>query len=150
RTGGTIVLKFELLETFQIELAIAAALQRLSARERHQACRGNVMRRNHCAFLLPFCVLAATALLAQVIHTSTIVGTVTDPQGAVVPGAEITLTNVDTGVQWKATTNANGDYQFPNLIAAHYKVGVAKEGFAHTISTAGLSKTARISALTSD
>jgi len=94
------------------------------------------MRRNHCAFLLPFCVLAATALLAQVIVTSTIVGTVTDPQGAVVPGAEITLTNVDTGVQWKATTNANGDYQFPNLIAAHYKVGVAKEGFAHTISTA--------------
>ncbi len=93
------------------------------------------MRRDCGLFLLAFCVLA-TALFAQVIITSTIVGNVTDPQGAVIPGAKITLTNVDTGVQWKATTSASGDYQFPNLIAAHYKVEVVKEGFAHVVSTA--------------
>ena len=72
------------------------------------------------------------ALLAQVVITSTILGTVTDPQGAVIAGAKVTLTNVDTGVQWKATTTASGDYQFPNLIAGHYKVEVFKEGFART------------------
>jgi hypothetical protein len=94
------------------------------------------MRSNHGVFLLAFCVLAATVLLAQVIITSTIVGSVTDPQGAVVPGAKVTLTNVDTGVRWNATSNANGDYQFPNLIAGHYKVEVVKEGFAHAVSTA--------------
>ena len=69
------------------------------------------MRPKHLVLLLAFCVLAS-ALLAQVVITSTIVGTVTDPQGAVVPGAKVTLTNVDTGVQWKATTDASGDYQF--------------------------------------
>ena len=90
-------------------------------------------------------------LLAQVVITSTIVGTVTDPQGAVVSEAKVTLTNVDTGVQWKATTNANGDYQFANLIAGHYKVEVSEEGFAHTDFDCGdASKTARLSALTSD
>jgi hypothetical protein len=92
------------------------------------------MRRNHGPLLFAFCVLA-TALFAQVVITSTIVGTVTDPQGAVLPDSKITLVNVDTGVQWKAATNANGDYQFPQLIAGHYKIEVVKEGFAHTVST---------------
>ncbi len=94
------------------------------------------MRRNCRALLFGFFVLMATGLLAQVVITSTVVGTVTDPQGAVIPDAKVILTNVDTSVQWKATTNANGDYQFPNLIAGHYKVEVVKEGFAHAVSTA--------------
>jgi hypothetical protein len=92
-------------------------------------------KRNYEVLLLGFVILAATVLLAQVIITSTIVGTVTDPQGAVVPSAKITLTNVDTGVQWKAATSASGDYRFPNLIAGHYKVEVTQEGFEHAVST---------------
>jgi hypothetical protein len=94
------------------------------------------MRRNHWAFLLPLVVLVATALLAQVVITSTILGSVTDPAGAVIPDAKITLTNVDTGVKWKATTTSSGDYRFPNLIAGHYTVEVVKEGFGNTVSTA--------------
>jgi hypothetical protein len=93
------------------------------------------MRRNQRWVLLILWVLAATVLLAQVVITSTILGTASDPQGALVAGAKVTLTNVDTGVQWKATTSASGDYQFPNLIAGHYKVEVFKEGFARTVST---------------
>jgi len=58
--------------------------------------------------LLACFVLTATALPAQVIITSTIVGTVTDPQGDVVVGANIALKNVDTGVQWKTITDASG------------------------------------------
>jgi hypothetical protein len=92
--------------------------------------------RRHYASLLAFCLVAASLVLAQVIITSTIVGNVTDPQGAVVPGAKVTLTNVDTGVQWNAATSASGDYQFPNLIAGHYKVEVFKEGLARSVSTA--------------
>ena len=57
------------------------------------------MRPKHLVLLLAFCVLAS-ALLAQVVITSTIVGMVSDPQGAVVPGAKVALTNVDTGIQW--------------------------------------------------
>src|ERR1700721_2578117 len=92
--------------------------------------------RRHYASLLAFCLVAASLVPAQVIITSTIVGNVTDPQGAVVPGAKVTLTNVDTGGQWKAATSARGDYQFPNLIAGHYKVEVFKEGLARSVSTA--------------
>ncbi len=92
------------------------------------------MRPRHLVLLLAFFALAS-ALLAQVVIISTIVGTVTDPQGAVVSGAQVTLTNIDTGVQWKISTDASGNYQFPNLIAGHYKVEVAKEGFGHTVST---------------
>jgi hypothetical protein len=90
---------------------------------------------NYRVLLLAFFVLMATALSAQVIITSTIVGTVTDPQGGVVVGAKVTLKNVDTGVQWKAITDATGSYQFPNLIAGHYTVEVDHTGFAHTVST---------------
>src|SRR5580700_1592386 len=93
------------------------------------------MRRNHWVFLLPFLFLVATALLAQVVITSTILGNVTDPAGAVIPDAKVTLTNLDTGVKWKATTNSSGDYRFPNLIAGHYTVEVAKEGFGNSVST---------------
>ncbi len=93
------------------------------------------MRRIPALLLSAFCVLA-TALLAQVVITSTIVGTISDPQGAVIGDAKVILTNVDTGVQWKATTSASGDYQFAKLIAGHYKVEVIKEGFSHVKSTA--------------
>lgn len=61
------------------------------------------MRRNHGVLLLAFCVLA-TALFAQVVITSTIVGTVSDPQGAAIPQANVTLTNVDTGVRISRTS----------------------------------------------
>ena len=93
------------------------------------------MRRNRWVFLFAFCFLAASFLRTQVVITSSIVGTVSDPQSAVVEGATVTLTNVDTGVRWTKTTTASGDYQFPNLIAGHYKVEVFKEGFARTVST---------------
>src|SRR5579862_3043868 len=92
------------------------------------------MRRNHAVLRCVFCILS-TALVAQVVITSTIVGTVTDPQGALIPEAKVMLRNLDTGVQWNASTNAAGEYQFPNLLAGHYKVEVAKEGFAKAVST---------------
>ncbi len=94
------------------------------------------MRRNHGVLLFAFCVLAGTVLLAQVVITSNVVGTVTDSQGAVIPDAKVTLLNLDTGVQWTAATNGSGDYQFPNLIAGHYRVEIIKGGFAKAISTA--------------
>lgn len=85
--------------------------------------------------LLGLVVLAASALLAQVIITSSIVGTVTDPNGSMVPGAKITLKNVDTGVEWRAKSDSIGSYQFPNLIAGRYVVEVEHAGFARAVST---------------
>ena len=133
QTSGCRFLTFADLKRFKQDSLLPPL--RLSAGARHLGVEGSYASQPLCVSVTPLCVLAATVLPAQVIITSSIVGTVTDPQGAVVTGAQITLTNVDTGVQWKAATSASGDYRFPNLIAGHYKVDVLQEGFEHAVST---------------
>ena len=78
----------------------------------------------------------ATLLVAQVIITSSIVGTITDPNGALVPGATVTLKNLDTGVEHSAVADSSGNYRFANLIAGRYEVDVDQTGFARALSTA--------------
>src|SRR5664280_2947512 len=95
---------------------------------------GPPVKSRFSSLLLVFC-LVATTLLAQVVITSTVVGNVTDPQGAIVPGAAFALINVDTGVQRKGSSNNAGDFQFSNLNAGHYRVEVEKQGFAKGVST---------------
>lgn len=59
-----------------------------------------------------------------------IAGTVTDPSGAVVPDAEITVTNEQTGtVARTATTNSAGSYALPDLPVSTYSVRAKKQGF---------------------
>ncbi len=65
-------------------------------------------------FVLLFCLSGAAALWAQT-ATGRIVGTVTDPTGALIPGASITVTNVDTQVAYETLTNERGAYQAPLL-----------------------------------
>ncbi|HEY2545731.1 MAG TPA: carboxypeptidase-like regulatory domain-containing protein [Candidatus Acidoferrum sp.] len=60
---------------------------------------------------------------------ATIVGTVTDPSGAVVPGVAITLTNTDTGVSTVIPTNDAGQYVAVDLQIGHYKVKAEAKGF---------------------
>ncbi|GAC1434947.1 MAG: hypothetical protein NVSMB58_22200 [Terriglobales bacterium] len=56
-------------------------------------------------------------------------GTVTDSSGRVIPNAEITITNVDTGVTRSATTNEVGLYTTPNLLPGNYEVKFLAQGF---------------------
>src|ERR1035437_11087647 len=87
------------------------------------------------ALILMILVLAPWTLHGQVVITSSIVGSVDDPQQAIVPGALVTLKNLDTGVETKAQTDSAGNYQFPNLIAGRSQVTVAQSGFALAVST---------------
>ncbi len=80
---------------------------------------------------------AAIALLFASINCAyaqavngTVVGTVTDPTGAVIPDAKVALTNVDTSTTRTASTDANGYYTFPNMPPGRYSVKVEKEGFS--------------------
>ena len=57
-------------------------------------------------------------------------GTITDQTGAVIPGAQVKLTNQATGVQRGAATDTNGYYSVPELQPGVYDVTVNKEGFA--------------------
>jgi uncharacterized lipoprotein YajG len=61
--------------------------------------------------------------------TATVVGTVTDPTGAAVPEASVTIVNVDTAQQRSTTTNPAGNYEFPFLAVANYTLTVEKAGF---------------------
>jgi hypothetical protein len=62
----------------------------------------------------------------------TIVGTVTDPSGATVRGANVTIKNVATGVTRNSTTNEDGVYTAPNLIPGTYEITITATGFATT------------------
>jgi hypothetical protein len=79
--------------------------------------------------LLLFVLLACAALKAQVAGTAAIQGTVQDATGAVVPGAAVTLTNINTGVRQETKTDAGGFYSYPSLIVGTYSVSVAAPGF---------------------
>ena len=59
----------------------------------------------------------------------TITGTVKDPQDALIPGATVTVQNVETNVSATATTNDDGAYTFPLLIPGKYKVTVTADNF---------------------
>ena len=72
-------------------------------------------------------VLLGTAAYGQ--GTASIVGTVTDPSGAAVPNAKITITNTDTGIVRPTTTNATGNYAARELAIGRYTVRVELPGF---------------------
>ena len=65
--------------------------------------------------------------------TGDIVGTVTDPTGGVVAGATITVTNMDTGIAVKATTDASGNYVVTSLGIGRYSVNVEAAGFKKSL-----------------
>src|SRR6266566_1685216 len=57
-------------------------------------------------------------------------GTITDPSGAVVPGAKVTVTNTGTNISNTAITTSAGTYTITDLIPGTYKVRVEAPGFA--------------------
>ncbi|MGA9979640.1 MAG: TonB-dependent receptor, partial [Candidatus Sulfotelmatobacter sp.] len=72
-----------------------------------------------------FVVFAGQSLAQE----ATIVGTVTDPTGAAVPNAAVTITNTDTGVTRNLPSNGDGQYVAPDLVIGHYTVHVTAAGF---------------------
>lgn len=77
-------------------------------------------------------ILACSAAWAQK-DTGGIAGTVTDPSGAVVTGAKITVTDVDRGTTVNTTTNAEGQYVVSPLKIGNYSVTVEKSGFQRAV-----------------
>jgi hypothetical protein len=63
-------------------------------------------------------------------NSGTIVGTVTDASGAVIPGAVVTIENPVSGLVRTTTTDPTGRYQFTNLPVNPYHVVIKKDGFA--------------------
>ncbi len=80
------------------------------------------------ASCVAFLLLFACALSAQTFYGS-ILGNVTDATGASMPGAAVTVTNIGTAETHRMETNAEGLYQFVNLVPGKYRVEVEKAGF---------------------
>jgi hypothetical protein len=64
---------------------------------------------------------------------STVGGQISDQQGSVVPGVEVVLTNVNTGVSYAARTNQSGIYSAPHLPPGIYRANVTKDGFKSVV-----------------
>lgn len=74
-----------------------------------------------------FGVAAASSLYGQA--TGTLLGTVTDSTGSVVPGATVTVLSQDTGVSRATQTDAAGNYRVPLILIGHYTIHVSYTGF---------------------
>src|SRR5438270_3414733 len=85
--------------------------------------------RLHSRVVMLAVLLWASQSFGQAVYGN-IIGTVTDPSGAAVPSASVTISDLDRGVNYTTTTNAAGNYQQTHLLAGHYKVKVSAGGFA--------------------
>src|SRR5262249_14417926 len=76
--------------------------------------------------------LAANVLAAQT-TTATILGVVKDESGAVIPGVEITVKQIETGVTHDAISSDTGTYRVPGLPPGNYQVQAALAGFQGSV-----------------
>src|SRR5579871_90924 len=90
-------------------------------------------------FLGLFLLLTAAGLAAQTFR-GTILGTVTDPSGAVVSGAKVVVRNTGTGLTRTVQTSSDGTYNVPELPIGTYSVTVSQTGF-QTFVASGVSVT---------
>jgi hypothetical protein len=82
-------------------------------------------------------VLLFQALTYAQLTTGTVQGTVQDPSGAIVPGVELALLNVDTNLTFTQHTNDLGAYVFSNVPPGTYRLRAILESFK-TSDTTGL------------
>ena len=80
------------------------------------------------------CLLGAALPSFAQFDTATVVGTVKDNTGGVVPGATVTLTNIDTGVATVRVTEANGSFEFMTVRIGRYKVTAELQGFSTAVA----------------
>src|SRR3954453_20930763 len=84
---------------------------------------GNVFRVLAAALLVP-------AMAFAQFDAATVLGTVRDSSGAIVPGATVTLTNVSTGITATSVSDDGGNYQFLNVRIGTYNVRAELQGFS--------------------
>src|SRR5690348_9898701 len=93
-----------------------------------------IMKKHPSVYLL---VLAAVCCLSALApaqsFTGGIVGTVKNPNGEVVPNAEITITHLQTNKQVQTTSNGEGYYTSPPLAVGDYRVEARMAGYRHAV-----------------
>jgi hypothetical protein len=80
-----------------------------------------------CAALLVFLLMVSISLCGQALTSAN--GIVTDPSGAVMVGAKVVLTNVETGTRRETASDEAGRYQFPQVQPGAYRITASAAGF---------------------
>jgi len=105
---------------------------------RFSAFRFNLRRRQPrqivYGMLLSACALIAVPSALAQYDTATVVGTVSDPKGAAVTNADVTLRNVDLGTLLTRKTDSRGSYEFPDVQIGTYTVTVEATGFTKSVT----------------
>jgi Carboxypeptidase regulatory-like domain len=89
---------------------------------------------NRVFIILSICLLVSFNAFAQTAGTSRVTGVVQDATGAVIPGANVTLTNEGTNVSFTFATTSAGVYVFDGIQLGSYTVTVEKQGFRKFVS----------------
>ncbi len=84
--------------------------------------------------LLAIVLLALPAIARAQFDTATVLGTVRDSGGAVLPGVSVTIRNIDTGITVNAQTDGEGNFQITNVKIGNYRVSAEKQGFSTAVA----------------
>lgn len=95
-----------------------------------------MFRSIHAMLLTGVILLSALPAHSQVLYGS-LVGDITDPTGAAIPGAQVTITNKENGLVREVSTEANGRYSLQNVIAGTYDIKATSAGF-QTLTRSGV------------
>src|SRR5882672_8212473 len=95
---------------------------------------GDALAGTKCASYRPCILLALSLALFSVCawaqtQLATVFGTINDPSGAVIPGAQVTIVNRNTGLKRATPTDTTGQYHLPGLLTGDYTLRTEKDGF---------------------
>lgn len=91
--------------------------------------------RPRCALLLALCLLAAPLAWGQA-GTASVIGSVKDESGGLIPGATVTLTSLATGAERSTVTDTAGDYRFMAVPPGTYRMKIELQGFRTAVRDA--------------
>src|SRR5438874_3878444 len=117
---------------------------KLSCREGETVMCASDRRCGISALLISLIVvgLAATPAAAQTTGAATLVGTVTDSTGAVLPGAKVSVVNIETSFRSETQTGPEGSYYVPYLNPGNYRINVEAAGFRRYVRDGVVLRTA--------
>jgi Carboxypeptidase regulatory-like domain len=112
------------------ERHLYASMHARQASSQTVATRGKGSRsKETLVAIVLFLLMCSVSTVLRAQSAASINGTVKDSTGALLSGANVVLTNSDTGVKQQATTNTSGIYAIPNVRPGSYAIVVDKDGF---------------------
>ncbi len=91
----------------------------------------NINTRNVLRYAVIFVIVlgALSHRAAAQFDTATVLGSVRDASDAVIPGAVVTITNLEKGISTSRPTDGDGNFEFPGVSVGHYRITAQKQGF---------------------